>query len=116
MKKSLNEDVKRFQKIAGILNESMDVPMEEAPAQQKVMYDDIAYKVYGTYPDAQTAIQAVKQYLDSGSGPVTFDKWFKHEGEFIPQEGQILFLVGPRERPGQQPPLLVSADDESLEM
>lgn len=115
MKQSLSRDVVRFQKIAGILNESFE-SMGEATTRKRVMYDDIPFNIYGSYPDIKSALQAVKQYLDSGTGQITFDHWYKHEGEFLPQTGPVLFLVGPKEKPGQQPPLLVSTDDESLEM
>lgn len=61
MKKSLlNEEVIRFQKIAGILNESTD-PMEEAPAQDDDMVssEELAGGIGLPYDDGRMAARFV---------------------------------------------------------
>jgi hypothetical protein len=72
----------------------------------------------------QSAIEGVKQYLDGGNGPVTFESWYDSDdesgqGDILSDEkprgkGAVYHLKGPGEQPGEQPPLLVSVKDSNL--
>ena len=86
---------------------------EEVSQKQEVYYDDGLFEIQAKYPNVETAIQGVKEYLDSGNGLVTFDMW-KEEINHLGFDGPCYFLVGPGEEPGQHPPLLVSVRDEDL--
>jgi hypothetical protein len=87
---------------------------ENTSERQEVYYDDGLFNIQAKYPNLETAIQGVKQYLDRGNGLVTFDQWEKAEVDHLNFDGPCYFLVGPDEEPGQHPPLLVSVRDEDL--
>ena len=87
---------------------------ENTSGRQEVYYDDALFEIQAKYPNLETAIQGVKEYLDGGNGVVTFDTWEKADVPYLEFDGPCYFLVGPDEEPGQHPPLLVSVRDRDL--
>ena len=96
------------------LTKNAQLLKEEESQKQEVYYDDILFHIHARYPNLETAIQGVKEYLDGGNGVVTFDTWEKAEVPYLEFDGPCYFLVGPGEEPGQHPPLLVSVRNEDL--
>ena len=96
------------------LTKNAQLLKEQASQRQEVYYDDILFEIQAKYPNLETAIQGVKEYLDGGNGVVTFDTWEKAEVPHLEFDGPCYFLVGPDEEPGQHPPLLVSVRDRDL--
>jgi len=96
------------------LTKNAQLLKEQESQKQEVYYDDILFNIQARYPDLEAAIQGVEDYLDHRNVTVTFDQWKEAELEHLDFDGPCYLLIGPGEKPGQQPPLLVSVSDEDL--